>query len=195
MADALFPRVRQRVLALLFGNPDRSFFASEVIALAQSGSGAVQRELADLAAAGLLKVTSQGNQKHYQANEDAPVFPELRSLVLKTFGLADVLRAALQPLAPRIELAFVFGSIAKQQDTAASDVDVMIVSQDLGYADVFDALETASLSLGRPVNPTVYTPAQLSRKVKQDNAFVTRVFDQAKIWLIGSEEALHALTP
>ncbi|NNU42301.1 nucleotidyltransferase domain-containing protein [Ramlibacter montanisoli] len=194
MADALFPRVRQRVLALLFGNPGRSFFASEVIALAQSGSGAVQRELADLAAAGLLKVTSQGNQKHYQANDAAPVFPELRSLVLKTFGLADVLRAALEPLSPRIGLAFVFGSIAKQQETAASDVDVLIVSQDLGYADTFEALEPASLSLGRPVNPTVYTPAQIARKVKQDNAFVTRVLHQPKIWLIGSEEALHALT-
>jgi len=192
MADALFPRVRQRVLALLFGNPDRSFFATEVIALAQSGSGAVQRELADLATAGLLKVTTQGNQKHYQANQAAPVFSELRSLVLKTFGLADVLRSALAPLAPQIETAFVFGSMAKQQDTAASDVDVLIVSDSLGYGEVFGALEPASISLARPINPTVYTPAQFARKAKQDNAFVTRVLKQPKIWLIGSEEDLHA---
>jgi predicted nucleotidyltransferase len=191
MADALFPKVRQRVLALLYGNPERSFFANEIIALAQSGSGAVQRELADLSAAGLLKVTIQGNQKHYQANRAAPVYSELRSLVLKTFGLADVLRAALSPLASEIESAFVFGSVAKQADTADSDIDVLIVSDTLGYADVFGALEPASISLGRPVNPTVYTGAQLAKKVKQDNGFITRVLQQPKIWLIGSETALH----
>ena len=126
MADALFPRVRQRVLGILYGNPDRSFFAREIMALAQSGAGAVQRELADLAAAGLLKVSTQGNQKHYQANEAAPVYAELRGLVLKTFGLTDVLRNALAPVAARIEAAFVFGSVAKGEDTAASDIDVMI---------------------------------------------------------------------
>ena len=93
LADALFPKVRQRVLSVLFGTPDRSFYANEVIALAQSGTGAVQRELADLSAAGLLNVTKQGNQKHFQANTNAPVFDELRSLVLKSMGLADVLPA------------------------------------------------------------------------------------------------------
>ena len=191
MADALFPRVRQRVLGILYGNPDRSFFASEIMALAQSGRGAVQRELADLAAAGLLNVTSQGNQKHYQANIAAPVYGELRSLVMKTFGLADVLRDALAPLAPKIAAAFVFGSVAKQEDTAASDIDVMIVSDSLGYGDVFGALEPAAISLGRPVNPIVYTTAQLSKRAKQDNAFVQRVLQQPKIWLIGAEGSLH----
>ena len=102
LANALFPKVRQRVLGVLFGTPDRSFYANEVIALAQSGTGAVQRELAGLSEAGLLTVRKQGNQKHYQANASAPVFVELRSLVLKTMGLADVLRAALAPLAAQI---------------------------------------------------------------------------------------------
>lgn len=183
MADALFPRVRQRVLAILYGNPNRSFFAAELMALAQSGRGAVQRELADLAAAGLLTVTSQGNQKHYRANPSAPILPDLRSLVLKTFGLADVLRDALG----RIAAAFVFGSVAKQQDTAYSDIDVMIVSDSPGYADVFGALEPAAISLGRPVNPTVYTRAQLAKRARQDNAFVQRVLDQPKIWLMGED--------
>lgn len=192
MADALFPRVRQRVLAILYGNPDRSFFAREIMALAQSGAGAVQRELADLTAAGLLQASSQGNQKHYQANVDAPVYAELRSLVLKTFGLADVLRDALAPLASRIDAAFVFGSVAKREDTAGSDIDVMIVSDSLGYADLFGALEPAAITLGRPVNPTVYTNAQLRKRTKQDNAFVQRVLAQPKIWLIGQEESLHA---
>lgn len=191
LADALFPKGRQRVLAVLFGNPSRSFYANEVIALAQSGTGAVQRELAALSEAGLLTVTKQGNQKHYQANADAPVFAELCGLVLKTMGLADVLKVALAPLTPQIDLAFVYGSVAKQQDTAHSDIDVMIVSADLGYADVFGALEGAATTLGRKVNPTLYTPAELAKRIGLDNAFVTRVLQQPKIWLIGSEEQLH----
>ena len=192
MANALFSKARQRVLAVLFGNPGRSFYANEVIALAQSGTGAVQRELATLSEAGLLTVRRQGNQKHYQANADAPVFAELRGLVLKTMGLADVLRVALTPLAPQIARAFVYGSVAKQQDAAASDIDVMIVSEDLSYASVFGALESATATLGRKVNPTLYTPAEIAKRVNSDNAFVTRVLNQPKIWLIGNEEALNA---
>ncbi len=145
IADALFSKVRQRVLAVLFVAPDRSFYTNEVIGLVQSGAGAVQRELADLAAAGLLTVRKQGNQKHFQANASSPVFSELRALVLKTMGLADVLRTALLPIAPQISQAFVFGPMAKQQDTSASDIDVLLVSDTLGYGDVFAALEPASL--------------------------------------------------
>ncbi len=191
-ANALFPLGRQRVLAVLFGNPGRSFYSNEVIALAQSGTGAVQRELAALSAAGLLTVSKQGNQKHYQANTQSPVFEELRSLVLKTMGLADVLRAALAPLASQIEFAFVYGSVARQQDTAQSDVDVMIVSSSLGYADVYSALENAAATLGRKVNPTLYTRAEIARRIKQDNAFVTRVLQGQKIWLMGAEDDLSA---
>jgi predicted nucleotidyltransferase len=184
--------VRQRVLAVLFGAPDRSYYANEVIALAQSGTGAVQRELAGLSDAGLLTVRKQGNQKHYQANASAPVFAELRSLVLKTMGLADVLRAALAPLAAQIDTAFIYGSVARQQDTAQSDVDVMIVSSTLGYGEVFGALESATASLGRKVNPTLYTPADWDKRIEQDSAFVTRVWQQPKIWLIGNAAQPHA---
>lgn len=190
-ADALFPAVRQRVLAVLFGSPDRSFYANELIALARSGTGAVQRELASLLAAGLVTVRDQGNQKHYQANAASPVFTELRGLVLKTVGLADVLRAALAPLEDQVAAAFVYGSVARQQDTAASDVDVLIVSDALGYAEVFGALEGAAQTLGRTINPTLYTRAELARRRAQDNAFVTRVLDQPRIWLMGDEEVLR----
>ncbi|MBK6867359.1 MAG: nucleotidyltransferase domain-containing protein [Burkholderiales bacterium] len=190
-ADALFPAVRQRVLAVLFGAPDRSFYANELIALAHSGTGAVQRELASLLAAGLVTVRDQGNQKHYQANAASPVFAELRGLVLKTVGLADVLRAALAPLADQVAAAFVYGSVARQQDTAGSDVDVLIVSDALGYAEVFSALEGPAQTLGRSINPTLYTRAELARRRAQDNAFVTRVLDQPRIWLMGDEEALR----
>ncbi|MEO6016757.1 MAG: transcriptional regulator [Polaromonas sp.] len=192
IADALFPKVRQRVLSVLFGNPGRSFYANEVIALAQSGTGAVQRELAALSEAELLTVTRQGNQKHYRANAAAPVFAELLGLVMKTTGLAGVLRAALAPLVQQIDSAFVYGSLAKQQETAHSDIDLLVISAGLGYADVFGALESATLALGRKVNPTLYTPADIAKRLQQDNAFVTRVWQQPKIWLIGNEEQLHA---
>ncbi|WP_233200592.1 nucleotidyltransferase domain-containing protein [Limnohabitans sp. G3-2] len=189
IADALFSKVRQRVLAVLFVAPDRSFYTNEVIGLAQSGAGAVQRELADLAAAGLLTVRKQGNQKHFQANAASPVFTELRALVLKTMGLADVLRTALLPIAPQISLAFVFGSMAKQQDTNASDVDVLLVSDTLGYGDVFAALEPATQTLGRAIHPALYSAVNFQTRQLGDNAFVNRVMQQPKIWLIGQEES------
>jgi predicted nucleotidyltransferase len=193
LADALFPRVRQRVLALFYGNPERSFFSNEVVALAKSGTGAVQRELASLAQAGLLTVTLQGNQKHYRANQAAPVFAELRGLVMKTSGLVDVLRSALAPLAPEIDAAFVYGSVAKQNDTATSDIDVMIISDRLGYGEVFGALEPTSERLGRKVNPTLLSRGDLAKRLKQRSAFATRVLTQDKLWLIGSDETLHAV--
>ena len=192
LADALFPKVRQRILAVLFGAPDRSFYANELITLAASGTGAVQRELASLSESGLLTVNKQGNQKHYQANANAPVFAELRSLVLKTMGLADVLRNALSPLTAQIDFAFVYGSVARQQDTAQSDVDVMIISASLGYGEVFAVLEQAEVSLGRKVNPTLYSPSEWTKRLAQNSAFVTRVVQQPKIWLIGTEEQFHA---
>ncbi len=188
LADALFPKVRQRVLAVLFGQPDRSFYANEVIALAQSGTGAVQRELADMAQVGLISVTKVGNQKHFQANTQSPVYTELLGLVLKTVGLADVLRSALTPLLNRIDTAFVYGSMANQQDTAQSDVDVMLISTSLSYADVFGALESASQHLKRNINPTLYTPDEFAQRLDQDQAFITRVMQQPKIWLIGKLE-------
>ena len=192
LADALFAKVQQRVLGVLFGNPRRSFYANEVIGLARSGTGAVQRELARLEASGLMTVTRVGKQKHYQANARSPVFEELRALVLKTSGLADVLRGALAPVSEGIRAALVYGSIAKGEDTAASDIDLVVVSDRLTYADLFAALEEASARLGRKVAPTIYSPDELSRRVNQGNAFVTRVLAQPKLWLIGDEHDLAA---
>lgn len=194
IADALFPRVRQRVLALLFGNHDRSFFSNEVVALVQSGTGAVQRELASLAQAGLLTMTSQGNQKHYKANMAAPVFEELRGLVLKTSGLVDVLRSFLAPIAGQLDAAFVYGSVAKRQDTAASDVDLMVITSSAVYADLFPLLEEAGARLGRKVNPTIYTPIELAKRIKQKNAFATRVVAQKKLWVIGNEAKMFGVS-
>src|SRR3546814_4524526 len=121
--SALFSGTKQRVLGILYGQPDRSFYANELIGLAVSGSGAVQRELATLASSGLVTVKSVGNQKHYQANPESPIFTELCSIVQKTVGLADPLRKALQPMSSQITAAFVYGSVAKKTDTAGSDIE------------------------------------------------------------------------
>jgi len=192
VADALFTKSQQRVLGLLFGNPGRTFYANEIIALAGSGSGAVQRELAKLESAELVIVTRMGNQKHYRANVDAAVFEPLRELVLKTSGLADVLRASLTSIGGQIRAAFVYGSVATNRDTAMSDVDLMIISNDLSYADLFTLLADASSQLGRAVNPTIYSESELSKRVRGRNAFVTRVLKQPKIWLIGGARDLPA---
>ena len=187
MGDALFTNVQQRVLGLLFGNADRSFYAKELIHLAGSGSGAVQRELAKLRSAGLVTLRRVGNQTHYQANPTSPVFEELRTLILKTSGLVDVLRSALAPRAAEIGLAFVFGSVAKRVDSASSDIDVLIVSDTLSYAELFTPLETASQRLGRPVNPTLYSRDDMTARITRKNAFISKIFAQPKLWIIGSE--------
>ena len=183
---------QQRVLGLLFGQPDRSFYATELIGLVGAGSGAVQRELARLEQSGLVTARRLGTQKHYQANPDSPLFDELCGIARKTVGLAEPLREALTSLARKIAAAFVYGSIAKRQDTAASDIDLMVVSDSLTYADVFAALEPVQAKLGRTVNPTVYSRKELSQRLKKRNAFVTRVLAQPKVWVIGSENDLAA---
>jgi predicted nucleotidyltransferase len=190
LADALFTKTQQRVLGVLFGQPDRSVYANELIRMAGTGSGAAQRELARLADSGLVVSRRVGHQKHYQANADAPLFDELRSIVLKTVGLAEPLRAALKPLSSSIRAAFVYGSVAKAADRAASDIDLMLVSDSLSYGEVFGALERAAKQLGRPVNPTVYTAAEFAKRTSGENAFVTRVLEQPKIWIIGGEDDL-----
>ena len=192
VADALFTKVQQRVLAVLFGNHARSFYANELIALACSGSGAVQRELAQLEAADLVTVRRVGNQKHYQANASASIFEELRGLVLKTSGLVDVLRAALAPLAAQIDQAFIYGSVAKGKDTAKSDIDLMLISENVAYADLFAALEPATKRLQRTVNPTLYSPTEINKRILDDNAFVKRVLAQPKLWVIGEGRGVAA---
>ena len=189
-ADALFSGTKQRVLGLLFGQPSRSFYATELIGLAGSGSGAVQRELANLAQSGLVTVRAVGNQKHYQANPDSPVFAELCGIAQKTVGLAEPLREALAPLARQIITAFVYGSVAKKTDTAGSDIDLMLLSDEVSYGDTFAALEAVSGTLGRTVNPTILTRKEFAKRVKAQESFVTRVLEQPKVWIIGSENDL-----
>lgn len=191
-ADALFSKVQQRVLGVLFGSPSRSYYAKEIIGLARSGTGAVQRELTRLVESGLVTVVQVGRQKHYQANAASPLFEELHRLSLKTFALGDVLRDALRPVAPAIDAAFVYGSIAKGTERASSDIDVLVISDALAYGDLYRALESAGEKLGRKVSPTIYSATDFTTRLKRRNAFVTRVMAQPKLWLIGDENAIGA---
>jgi predicted nucleotidyltransferase len=190
LAAALFSGTQQRVLGLLFGQPERSFYATELISLAGVGSGAVQRELARLAQSGLVTVKPVGNQKHYQANPASPIYAELCGVVRKTVGLAEPLRSALAPLAPHIKAAFVYGSIAKKEDTASSDIDLMLLSDTLTFADVILALQAATEELGREVNPNIYTLQDFAKRLSEGGSFVSRVMAQPKIWLIGGPDDL-----
>ena len=187
IADVLFTRTQQRVLGLLFGNPSRSFYSNEIVRLSGVGIGTVHRELARLLASGLVTAGLIGNQKHYQANRAAPVFDELRGLALKTFGVADVLRTALAPLASRIRVAFVHGPVAAGTDTAASDVDVMVLSDYLAYGEVIAALAPAEHSLGRGVNPSIYGRVEFLRRVSEEGGFLGRAMEGPRILLIGSD--------
>lgn len=188
LADALFSSVEQRLLALLFGQPDRRYQSSELVRLARSGNGATQRVLARLVTAGLVTVTEVGNQKHYQANRSNPVFPELHGLIVKTVGLLEPLRSALRPLGPRMVAAFVYGSVAKGTDRAKSDVDLLVVSDEVDHADLFDALRLVEESLARTVNPTVFGVAEWQSKRADPRSFVSRVATGPRLFVIGTED-------
>lgn len=190
LSAVLFSKAQQRVLGLLFAQPERSFFANEIVRLAATGTGAIHRELERLTAAGLLTENRIGNQRHFQANRDAPIFEELRGIVLKTFGLVDVLREALLPLTTQIQVAFVYGSIAKREDTARSDIDLMLIAEGLAYPELYAALESAEAQLGRPIKPTLYKPAELIHKLAEGNAFAGRVLSQPKLFVLGTEDDL-----
>ena len=192
LGDALFTGTRKWLLGALFGNPARSFYARELIGLAGSGSGAIQRELERLTQAGLVTMLPIGNQKHYRANPESPVFAELCALTRKTFGLADPLREALEPLASRIRAAFVYGSVARQADTASSDIDLMVLADKQSYGELLEVLEPLARTFGRRVNPTVLTQRDWSKRLANRSAFATRVMAQPKIWIIGSEDELRA---
>ena len=191
LSNALFSKVQQRVLSIIFGQPDRTFYGNEVIRLADVGTGAVTRELDKLVTAGLIKVSRTGNLKNYQANPASPIYAELRSIVLKTFGVADVLRHALLSFEDRIEVAFIYGSVAKGQDTAESDIDLMIVSDSLAFPDLFSVLPEVEKQLGRPVNPTIYTREELNKRLANGNDFISRVLEQPKIFVMGTDDDIR----
>ena len=194
LGDALFTVTQQKVLGLLYGKPDQSFYANEIARWAQVGKGSLMRELDRLNQAGILTLNRQGNQTHYQANAACPIYEELLGIVRKTFGIGEQLQDALAPLTDHLVWAFVYGSIAKGSDHAGSDIDLMLIGENLDYADVMERLLSVEERLGRSINPTIYTPTEWLAKKAADNSFVVRVSEQDKINLIGGaplEEATH----
>lgn len=185
LAAALFSSTQRKVLGLLFGQPRRSFFATEIINRVGSGSGAVQRELTKLADSGLVVVTWVGNQKHFQANPQAPIFHELCGLIRKTIGLTEPLQQALEPQRGAIALALIYGSVAKGTDTAASDIDLLLVSDSLTLEEVYQLVANAEQVLDRKVNPTLYTPEEFYRRRRDRNPFLIRVLEGETILLLG----------
>ena len=191
-AAALFGKTRRAILGLLLSQPERSFFLREVARKTGAGQGAVQRELKQLAEAGIVTRTRRGNQIHFQANAECPVFPELRALLLKTIGVASQIQKALAPMADRIKLAFVFGSLPRGNATPQSDVDVIIVGNTTLH-DIVKALSPLQETFGREINPTVYSVKEFSSKAVQGHHFVTSILEEPKWILIGDENELKKL--
>ena len=192
IASALFGKTQRGVLGLLFPNSQRDFSLSEIVRAVGTGMGAVQRELTRLVEAGLVTRRRRGNQVLYQANRHSPVFPELRGLMVKTAGVADVLRDALAGLSGRMEVAFIYGSMARGAEDSHSDVDVMVIG-DVSFGEVVDALHATQTTLAREVNPNVYPADEFREKVLAGQTFIRTLLAEPKVYLIGSDDELGRL--
>lgn len=193
LGSALFSQVQLRVLGLLFGQPDRAFHTSELVRLVGSGTGAVQRELAKLAGAGIATVTMSANRKLYRANRQSPIFHELHGLILKTAGLLEPIRQVLERYRAKIEIAFVYGSVASGDDTAKSDIDLMVIGKNLAYGELYAALQQAEQTLLRPVNPTLMTRQEWKQKLADQRSFVRKVVQQPKLFVFGTDDELKRI--
>lgn len=192
IADALFGKTRLGVLALLFTHPDETFHMRHIAREIGAGQGAVQRELRRLSRAGILLRSREAHRTYYQSNRECPIYPELRDLVIKTAGVADVLRNALEPLSEGITVAFIYGSVAKGAFTSGSDVDVLVVGS-VTFGEVASALAPTQATLGREVNPSVYPPEEFRERLRARNHFLSTVVGEPKAFLIGGEDELTKL--
>jgi len=192
LCSGLFGKTRQAVLALLYGRTDSSFYTKQILDAVGIGRGTVQRELKNLTDTGIIIREVQGRQVYYRANEKCPIFNELKSIVRKTFGVADVIRQSLETVADKIQIAFIFGSVARSADDRKSDIDVMVVGT-ISFGDIVSLLSPAEEKLGRELNAVVYPIAEFKQKVKEDHHFVKTVLEGEKIFLIGDEDELRRL--
>ena len=190
MATALFTDSQTRVLRWLFGQPQRGYHLNELLRLTGLGSASLQRELKKLAEAGLVRSERVGNLRRFQANSESPVFGELVALTRKTLGIEPLLRESLEPLAPKLEAAFIYGSVAKGTDTAKSDVDVMLVGKNLLLSKVMELLVPLETQLGRKINPTCLTPAEFKRRRAERDSFINRILAQPTLPLMGDVPGL-----
>jgi len=185
IGDALFTKTQQRVLGLLYGKPDKRFYTNEIVRWADMGRGTIRRELDRLVSAGLLSVSTEGNRRHYQAKPGNPIYTELLGIVRKTFGIADVIREVLKPLSAQIELAFIYGSIANGTGARHSDIDLMMVGQNLLYGDIVELLMPLEASLQRSINPIIYSLGDFKVKLVDGSSFLLRVMEQPKLMIKG----------
>ena len=192
LSNILFSGSRRSILALLYGHADEQFDLREISRRAGTGIGATQRELGQLTDAGLLHRVQRGNQVYYQANRKNPIFVELKSILAKTSGIPDILHEALSSLKNRIKLAFVYGSIARGEEKASSDVDLMVVGE-ISFSDVVSTLAKIETKLGREVNPTVYGQREFREKLAAKNHFLSAVAKEKKLFVIGDEREFRRL--
>lgn len=185
IATALFSNSQSRVFQWLFGQPEREFHLSELRRLTGLGSASLQRELNRLAKAGLVRSERVGNLRRFKANSQSPVYGELVGLTRKTLGVEPMLREALLSLVPELHAAWIYGSVAKQTDTVQSDIDVMLIGENLPLGKVLELLVPLEAQLGRKINPTCYTPAEFQRRRDEPDSFVNRVLAQPTLPLIG----------
>ncbi|HEX9172829.1 MAG TPA: nucleotidyltransferase domain-containing protein [Telluria sp.] len=188
--DALFSPALQKILSLLLVRVEQAFHLNEVMRLTGLGSASAQRELRRLHGAELILSERIGNLIRYRANQAHPVYPELHGLVQKTFGMAGVLQAALAALPHPPALAFIFGSVAKGQATSASDLDLLLISDELSYGELLTSLASAERTLARKISPTLYTMAEFKKRLRDRHHFITRVLEQPKIFIIGDGDGL-----
>src|SRR6201987_167637 len=189
LGDFLFGRSRGALLALLYSRADQSFYTRQIAREVDASVCAVQRELENLSKVGLIIRSSVGSQVFYQANRNAPIFREMQTLVNKTIGIFSVLRSALHPLAKRVLVAFVYGSVAREEEAAQSDVDLLVVVK-ATLEEVLSRLSTVEKSIRRPINPTVYSVAEFKSKLASRNHFLTAVLKGQKVFLLGDEDEL-----
>jgi predicted nucleotidyltransferase len=190
VGDLLFGRTRGAVLVLLYGHADQSFYTRQIAREVDTSIGAVQRELENLSRVGLIVRSSVGSQVFYQAKRDSPIFREMQALVNKTIGVFSVLRSALQPLAKRVLVAFVYGSVAREEEMAQSDVDLLVVGK-ATLDEVLSRLSNVEKSIGRPINPTVSSVAEFKSKLSSGNYYLAAVLKGQKVFLLGDEDELR----
>jgi predicted nucleotidyltransferase len=190
VSEWLLPKARREVLGLLLVNPERRWHLREIVRRTNCALGTVRRELEGLTSTGILIRSKDGNRVYFQANTALPTYPELRGLMVKTTGLADVLREALRPLASRITAAFVYGSMASGESGPQSDVDVMVVGR-ARFGDVVSALRPAEEKLNREINPTIYPSGEFRRKLASGHDFLRHVVEGPKVFLFGGEGELE----
>jgi DNA-binding transcriptional ArsR family regulator len=191
--DRLFPRTRQAILIATLLQPDRWWYLSDLAKHLGVRPSSLQRELAALTSAEILRQRRDGNRVYFQANPDCPFLAELQGLLVKTAGMVDALREALAPFTKRIDWAFVYGSVARAEELAASDVDLMVIGK-IGLAELAPALRRAEKRLSRAVNPTLYSRVEFGTKLRARDHFLRSVLDGAKLFILGDSHELAAVT-